>query len=55
MPLTEPMVEPSLVKASTSPVVLPAVIDTVAPARLAVSASLSVMPVRAIPAAPPSV
>ena len=55
VPLIEPIVDPSFVKAKMSPAVLFDVIETVAPARLAVSASLTVMPVKTTPAAAPSV
>ena len=55
VPLIEPIVDPSFVKASTSPVVSPAVIDTVPAVKEAVSASVTSMPVRTTPAAEPSV
>ena len=55
VPLIEPIVDPSFVKASTSPVVRPAVIDTVPPVTEAVSASVTSIPVSTTPAAEPSV
>ena len=54
-PVIAPMVKPSLVKAKMSPLVSPDVIVTEAEERLVVSASVTSMPVRTIPAGDPSV
>ena len=54
-PLIGPIVEPSFVNASSSPVVRPVVIETVADVRVAVSASVTSMPVSTTPAGAASV